>query len=150
MSLEPGYYYIKHSKDYIGPEGGLSSPDVRVFPEFVKHSPKWCLEKAGDDSYIFWTENPGGSYTSAAAIYAGVFVRVLIPKPQTWRIIPNERGGKDSYVIAGAYDPPRCWVAPEGSGIQILYQDLTVTGSEPPYYTPNETFQFSPAPAPPK
>ncbi|ESK86407.1 serine protease inhibitor [Moniliophthora roreri MCA 2997] len=143
MSLEPGHYYIQNRKKYIGhsDEKPPAPQRVIVLPDGVR-APKWLVEKAGNDRYIIKVEEPDGSYASAAKVDDKVFVRVERPGPDLWYIIPDERGGKGSYVITTTerYDG---WVAPEEPEDQILCRPLIVGPSFPPFYPPNETFQFS-------
>ncbi|ESK87050.1 serine protease inhibitor [Moniliophthora roreri MCA 2997] len=146
MSLENGVYYIQNRKQYIG-NSGEEPPNAQrviVLPDGVQ-APKWFVQKLGDDVYIIRVEEPDGSNGLAVRIDDKVFVRPEKPEPDAWRIIPDERGGKDSYIIVTAEDLTKGWVAPEEPEDQIVCQTLKVGRSFPPFYPPNETFQFSPA-----
>ncbi|ESK88375.1 hypothetical protein Moror_14761 [Moniliophthora roreri MCA 2997] len=145
MSLKPGLYYIQNRRRYIGSSGEEppNAQRVIVLPDGVR-APRWLVEKLDDDRYIIKVEEPDGSHASAATVDDKIFVRV--EKSEAWHIIPDERGGKDSYVIASADERYKGWVAPEEPEDQILYRLLIVGPSFPPFYPPNETFQFLPVP----
>ncbi|KAI3609344.1 hypothetical protein WG66_010624 [Moniliophthora roreri] len=112
MSLKPGLYYIQNRRRYIGSSGEEppNAQRVIVLPDGVR-APRWLVEKLDDDRYIIKVEEPDGSHASAATVDDKIFVRV--EKSEAWYIIPDERGGKDSYVIASADERYKGWVAPE-------------------------------------
>ncbi|ESK88390.1 hypothetical protein Moror_14759 [Moniliophthora roreri MCA 2997] len=102
MPLKSGLYYIQNHGEYIG-HSDEKSPipqHIIVLPGGVQ-APKWLIENIDLDNnhYIIRIEEPDGSFTEATQVDNKIFVRALKPDPDTWYIIPDEQGGKDSYVI---------------------------------------------------
>ncbi|ESK87036.1 serine protease inhibitor [Moniliophthora roreri MCA 2997] len=142
MPLKTGYYYIQNRKQYLAaPEEVEIIPRrVIVLPGGAQETPKWYVEGKGDNKYTITIDK-----ARTRAIEDKVFaVTVEGPEPEVWYIIPDERGGKNSYVITTS-ERYRGWVAPDEPFGQIMCQELIVGPSFPPFYPPNETFQFSPA-----
>ncbi|ESK81380.1 hypothetical protein Moror_3720 [Moniliophthora roreri MCA 2997] len=138
MPLETGYYFIQNRKKYLGhsDEEPLLPQRVIVLPGGVE-APKWFVEKVDDNLYIIKIDDH-----PTAKIDDKVFaITVDRGKFDKWHIIDDERGGKNSYVIT-TEERYNGWVAPEEPEDQILCRPLIVGPSFPPFYPPNETFQF--------
>uniref|UniRef100_A0A0W0FIH7 Serine protease inhibitor n=1 Tax=Moniliophthora roreri TaxID=221103 RepID=A0A0W0FIH7_MONRR len=139
MPLKTGYYYIQNREQYLGhsDEEPVIPQRVIVLPGGVQ-APKWYVEEVGDGQYTITIDK-----ARTRAVQDKVFaVTDLGPPPEVWYIIPDERGGENSYVIT-TKERYKGWVAPEAPEDQIMCQELIVGPSFPPFYPPNETFQFS-------
>ncbi|ESK81379.1 serine protease inhibitor [Moniliophthora roreri MCA 2997] len=139
MPLENGSYFIQNREKYLAAtdEEPLLPRRVIVLPDGVK-PPKWNVKKVGDDQYTI-TIDEARTRTIEDKVFA---VTVEGPEPEVWYIVPDERGGKDSYVIT-TQERFKGWVAPDEPYEQIMCRPLIVGPSDPPFYPPNETFQFT-------
>ncbi|KAK7047235.1 hypothetical protein VNI00_006901 [Paramarasmius palmivorus] len=150
MSLEAGTYFIKNGDKFIGLAGGkrvvLLDEGVEA-PKVIYLFSQDALLSLIVSSRIQWkVDKKGRAYILKVEGYATTNANNLIwateEEPEQWLIVNSERNGKESFIIKSQYSPEG-WVAPfEDEGPQIMYRILIVGPSIPPYYPPNEVFEF--------
>ncbi|KAK7047234.1 hypothetical protein VNI00_006900 [Paramarasmius palmivorus] len=141
MSLESGLYIIKNQGKYIGrnlaEDMSLLPKRIVTLPESVQ-APRWEVEKKDDNKYILKCQK------DATVQFDNLVWAALLPEPlpEKWCIEHVPHHGQNAYVILRENREQGWVVTSEEAYQQIGSKPLIVGLSEPPFYPPNEHFEF--------
>ncbi|KAF8657092.1 hypothetical protein AX16_002279 [Volvariella volvacea WC 439] len=141
MPLTSGIYTIKNQDKPVGryfvEDLSLLPKRVLLLPDRIPEIPRWIVEDKGNKSYILRALGaPTGKYKDS--VYAFL---IQEEDAEKWRVEPVEHLGPNKYIIT-TNDGSGGWVAPEETENSIAVRPLIVGPSFPPFYPPNEVFEF--------
>ncbi|KAK7028169.1 hypothetical protein VNI00_014984 [Paramarasmius palmivorus] len=142
MSLESGRYLIKNQNKYIGrhlhESMSMLPKHIVTLPEDVQAPKVWQVEPTGDNTYILRCKD-GIAREHSDEIYAVVLHE---PHPQEWYLEHVPHHGENVYVILRK-DRQQGWIVTSDEDYQhVKCRPLLVGPSLPPFYPPNERFEF--------